>query len=96
MKKTNKKQNIHKISFINKIILAAIFIFIIYSIYNMINNNNNTSPNNTLSNDLQGLSSDELKLLNPNNFDSLGNLLDQGIRDKEWEKATLQKLLDQF
>ena len=96
MKKTNKKQNIHKISFINKIILAAIFIFIIYSIYNMINNNNNTSPNNTLSNDLQDLSSNEQKLLDPSNFDSLGNLLDEDIRNKEWEKRTLQELLDQL
>ena len=40
MKKNNKKQYIHKIPLINKIILSVLILFLIYIIYTEIRNNN--------------------------------------------------------
>ena len=40
MKKNNKKQYIHKIPLINKIILSVLILFLIYIIYTKIRNNN--------------------------------------------------------
>ena len=40
MKKNSKKQYIHKIPLINKIILSVVILFLIYIIYTKIRNNN--------------------------------------------------------
>lgn len=49
MKKNNKKQYIHKIPLVNKIILSVLILFLIYIIYTKIKNNNLEEENKIVS-----------------------------------------------
>ena len=88
MKKNNKKQYIHKIPLINKIILAAIILFIIYKIIAQ------TNLFQTLSdafNNSSDISAEEQKLMDAE-YDDRGNIIEDEIRDAEFEKK-LRELL---
>ena len=92
MKKNNKKQYIHKIPLINKIILAAIILFIIYKIIAQTNLPQILSDAfNNLFNNSSDISQEEQKLMDAE-YDDRGNIIEDEIRDGEFEKR-LRELL---